>query len=217
MSDQPSYNREFIYAAIGMDDYVRRFRDAERVAGYCRDCHNYGCHWGCPPFPYSVEDELNRYREVLLVAARIYPIEPHLPMEIGMRCLWPVRLELEKCVRSLETVLEGRAMGLAGQCSYCGARPDNPHAGMACTRSEELPCRHPELVRPSLEAWGFDISRTAEQLLQTPIIWSTDGLTPEYFTLVCACFHNASPEVAIGAFRNSMKSPMPTKSDLLSN
>lgn len=197
----PSYNREFVYATISMDDYIHRFRDAERVAGYCRECHNYGRHWGCPPFAYSVENELNSYHEVLLVAARIYPKAQHLPLEMGMRCLWPVRLELEKLVRSLETVLDGRAMGLAGQCSYCGAQPDNQHAGRPCTKPKGLPCRHPEMVRPSLEAWGFDISKTAEQLLQIPILWSTDGLTPEYFTLVCGFFHNALPEVALATLQ----------------
>lgn len=195
----PSYNREFVFATVSMDDYIRRFRDAERVAGYCRQCRNYGHHWGCPPFDYSVEEQLSRYREVLLVAARIYPTEQHLPMETGMQCLWPVRSELEKIVRGLETVLDGRAMGLAGQCPYCGAQPENFQAGMPCAKTEGKPCRHADLVRPSLEAWGFDIGMSAEQLLQIPILWSTDGLTPEYFTLVCGFFHNALPEVALAA------------------
>lgn len=188
----PSYKRELLYATIGMDEYIRRFRDAERVAGYCRTCPNYGHHWGCPPFDYSVEDELRRYREVQLVAARIYPEEKHLPLTTGMRCLWPVRAELEHIVRSMETTQPGRAMGLAGQCTYCGASPDGLPCSKAlpCTKPQGLPCRHPELVRPSLEAWGFDVGKTAEELLQTPILWSSDGLTPDYFTLVCAFFRN---------------------------
>lgn len=186
----PSYTREIVYATVSMDEYIRRFRDAERVEGYCRECSNYGRHWGCPPFDYSVEDELHRYHEVLLVAARIRPKEKHLPLTTGMRCLWPVRQELETIVRQWETKLNGRAMGLAGQCSYCGALPDSCHAGMPCTKPQGLPCRHPELVRPSLEAWGFDINKTADELLHIPVLWSTDGLTPEYFTLVCGCFHN---------------------------
>lgn len=194
--DAPQYTREFVYATISMDEYIRRFRDAERVAGYCRECPNYGCRWGCPPFDYSVEDELLRYREVLLVAARIYPEEKHLPMEIGMRCLTPVRLELEQMVRRLETILDGRAMGLAGQCAYCNIQQDGSHTDMPCAKSKGQPCRHPELVRPSLEAWGFDISRTTEELMQIPILWSRDGLTPEYFTLVCGVFHNALPAAA---------------------
>lgn len=181
----PGYRREWISATISMDEYVRRFRDAERISAYCRECHNYGHHWGCPPFDYSIEDELRHYKTIRIVAARITPEEKNLPMEQGMRCLWPVRLELEKLVRGLEKELGGRAMGLAGQCSYCGARPDNYQAGLPCTKPEGQPCRHPELVRPSLEAWGFDVGKTAEELLQVPILWSTDGVTPEYLMLVC--------------------------------
>lgn len=202
----PSYQRDWIYATIGMDDYVGRFRDAERVAGYCRECRNYGHHWGCPPFDYSVEDELRRHTEVLLLAARIRPDEKHLPLATGMRFLWHVRLELEQIVRSLETILDGRAMGLAGQCTYCGATPVSCQAGMPCTKPDGLPCRHPELVRPSLEAWGFDISQTTEELMHLPILWSTDGLTPDYFTLVCAFFHSSPSADAVAALQERLKS-----------
>ncbi len=191
----------FCSASIGMEEYIHRFRDAERIEGYCRECHNYGQRWGCPPFDYSVENELLRYREVLLVAARITPEQPHLPLAEGMLCLLPARLRLETIVRELETTLDGRAMGLAGQCTYCGAQPDPQLSVAPCAKQLGLPCRHPELVRPALEAWGFDITKTAEELLHMPILWSTDGLTPDYFTLVCAFFHNADPAVAEAALQ----------------
>lgn len=191
----------FSYATVSMEEYIEHFRDAERVAGYCRECRNYGNRWGCPPFDYSVDDELHRYCEVLLVAARIYPEEKNLPMETGVRCLLPARAQLEKIVLGLEKVLDGRAMGLAGQCTYCGAQPDIYHADMSCRKTQGLPCCHPDLVRPSLEAWGFDITKTSEELLQIPILWSTDGMTPEYFTLVCGFFHNENPDDAIAALK----------------
>lgn len=204
IASPPSYTREFLYATIGMDEYIRHFRDAERVAGYCRECSNYGNRWGCPPFDYSVENELYRYREVLILAARICPEEKQLPLADGMRCLWPVRLEMEKMVRGLESVLDGRAMGLAGQCTYCGSQPEMHPSDTPCTKPQGLPCRHPELVRPSLEAWGFDISKTTEELMHVPILWSTDGLTPDYFTLVCGFFHNALPDEAVAALKEKI-------------
>ena len=58
-------------------------------------------------------------------------------------------------------------------------------------RLEAKPCRHPELVRPSLEACGFDIARTTSELFGIELKWGTDGSLPEYLTLVCGFFHNA--------------------------
>ena len=58
-------------------------------------------------------------------------------------------------------------------------------------RPEAKPCRHPELVRPSLEACGFDIARTTSELFGIELKWGSDGLMPEYLTLVCGFFHNA--------------------------
>ena len=58
-------------------------------------------------------------------------------------------------------------------------------------RPEAKPCRHPELVRPSLEACGFDIAHTPSELFGIELKWGTDGSLPEYLTLVCGFFHNA--------------------------
>ena len=47
------------------------------------------------------------------------------------------------------THLGGRSFAYVGSCLYC---PDG-----TCTRPEGNPCRHPELVRPSLEACGLSL------------------------------------------------------------
>ena len=51
--------------------YVARFRDAERVGGYCRECGNYGRSWGCPPFGFDMDEYLAGYASALLVARQI--------------------------------------------------------------------------------------------------------------------------------------------------
>ena len=48
---------------------------------------------------------------------------------------------------------------------------------------------HPAKVRPSLEAFGFDMSKTAKELLGLEIKWSDGVHIPEYLTLVCGIFH----------------------------
>lgn len=69
-------------------------------------------------------------------------------------------------------------------CPYCGEVP--------CARIEGGPCRHPDKVRPSLEAIGFDIGKTAKDLLGLEIKWSRGGFIPEYLTLVCGIFYQKS-------------------------
>ena len=67
--------------------YVARFRDAERVGGYCRECGNYGRSWGCPPFGFDMEEYVTRYGTALLVATRITPEEPGLPVSEAGRLI----------------------------------------------------------------------------------------------------------------------------------
>ena len=42
---------------------------------------------------------------------------------------------------------------------------------------------------PSLEAFGFDMSKTAKDVLGLEIKWSQGELIPEYLTLVCGIFY----------------------------
>ena len=94
----------------------------------------------------------------------------------------------------VESLFEGRTTALiiatritpaeagVGECFACPGEP--------CTRPEGLPCRHPERVRPSLEACGFDLERTASELFGIEMRWGRNGLLPEYLTLVCGLFHS---------------------------
>ncbi|MDE7458334.1 MAG: DUF2284 domain-containing protein, partial [Muribaculaceae bacterium] len=59
-----------------------------------------------------------------------------------------------------------------------------------CTRKCGEPCRHPDKVRPSLEAFGFDIGRTLSELFNIKLLWGKNGVLPEYLVLVSALLHN---------------------------
>ena len=45
-------------------------------------------------------------------------------------------------------------------------------------------------VRPSLEAFGFDIAKTLSELFNIELLWGKDGKLPEYLVLVSGFFHN---------------------------
>lgn len=79
----------------------------------------------------------------------------------------------------------GMALGFAGTCIYC---PETEK----CSRLIDQPCRHPDLARPSLESFGFDIGKTTSELFNIPLLWGKDDKMPEYLTLVCGFFTNAT-------------------------
>ena len=66
----------------------------------------------------------------------------------------------------------------AGTCLLCP--PEH------CTRRKNLPCRHPESIRPSLEALGLDIARTTSGLFGIDLQWGRPDAPPAYLTLLSA-------------------------------
>lgn len=176
------YTAEDFTATLPADDYIARFRDAERIAEYCRSCPNYGRSWGCPPFEFRVEEYLAGYDSVLLVATKITPQTRDLPITDATALIRPERIRLERRLLEMERLHNGRSFAYVGTCLYCPAG--------TCTRPDGKPCRHPEWVWPSLEACGFDIARTTSELFGLELKWGTDGHMPEYLVLVCGFFHH---------------------------
>lgn len=169
-------------ASLPAADFIARFRDAERIAGYCRACPNYGRSWACPPFGFDLEEYLSGYATALIVATKITPAREGHPFSEAGRLIRPERVRHERLLLDMERRYGGRAFAYAGTCLYCPAGE--------CARIAGKLCRHPEWVRPSLEACGFDLCRTTGELLGIPLRWSGDGLLPEYLTLVSGFFHN---------------------------
>lgn len=95
----------------------------------------------------------------------------------------PVASWTRDCLPMEEAWPDSRAF-FAGTCFDC---PEG-----TCTRPSDLPCVRPGKIRPSLEALGFDLGRTASELLGIELRWSVDGRLPEYFTLISGFFTNHS-------------------------
>lgn len=171
-----NYIAEDFFSTIPTEEYIALYRDAPRVEGYCLSCRNYGKSWECPPFSYNPIERLRSHTHLLIMATKITPTGKKIPISQVQEFLRPERLRAEQLLRQWEAERGGLAFAYAGYCLYCPAG--------TCTRPEGLPCRHPHLARPSLEAYGFDIARTTSQLLGIELQWSTDGYLPQYLTLV---------------------------------
>ncbi len=177
--------------SLPVDEYISRFRDEECFIKRCKECDNYGCSWAGPPFDFEIEARLRQYDRVLLIATKLVLARPDIPLKEVFRFIRPERVRLDRTVLGLEKKVGGYYLGFSGTCLYC---PEG-----TCTRKNGEPCRHPELVRPSLEAYGFDLGRTVKELFDSEIKWSSNGYLPEYITLVSGFFHNSNMVTSLEA------------------
>ena len=181
MVEDISYTIERYTTEIDAKVYIEDFRRADYFIKLCQQCGNYGRRYGCPPFDNDSLNAIEGYDTVRILGVKITPKDKSLPLEAANDLMKPVISEMNDELLETEKTLGGMCYGFVCSCPYCGAA--------SCARIDGKPCRHPDKVRPSLEAIGFDIGKTAKDLLGIDIKWSQDGLIPEYLTLVCGIFY----------------------------
>ena len=178
------YTTETITATIPVTEYIGQYRDAEKFIEFCKVCHNYGRCWACPPYDFDPIEQIAGYQTFYVIGTKITLTEPirctprttQENQALSRKILADVRKPLDNRLLTFEAKHPGSRAFFAGTCFAC------PNG--ACTRIEGKPCIQPEQVRPALEAFGFDIGKTASELLGIELQWSDDGSLPEYFTLV---------------------------------
>lgn len=166
---------------VPFERYVAECRDAERFVALCRQCPRYATTWACPPLP----TELPPWEAAVIFAARIILPPGRHSVDTGDSLIAEDKVQLDRRLLQLEARYGGRACSFGGSCRMCDE----------CTRTSGLPCHHPELLRPSLEALGFDISRTLAYLPGMELKWAVDGVLPSEMILVGALFTN-TPHLA---------------------
>ena len=141
-------------------------------------CDDYGLNLMCPPNVMSIQtfrEILAKYNHAILVQIEV-PIPPEMMREIqkaeDVAALYkspkfldifkktfdPVKLKLHRMVHKVEA--QAFALGyrfaagfIAGSCKLCNE---------CVTINSHEPCRHPFRARPSMEAVGIDVFKTAE-------------------------------------------------------
>lgn len=176
-----TYTTERYTAELDAETYIKVFRRADYFLKLCQQCGNYGRRYGCPPFDHAPLTVLQRYDRVRIIGVKVTPHDKTLPLSAAGDIMRPVTTVLNKELLEMEKTSGGMCFGFVGSCPYCDGKP--------CARIDGKPCKHPDKVRPSLEAYGFDISRTAKELLGIEIKWSEQGQIPEYLTLVGGVFY----------------------------
>ncbi len=171
---------------IAADELIARYRDVERIRQYCLQCPGYGKTWNCPPFDFDPRAVSDGFKTVILMATTIEFDEAtraackssEESAAVGRQAMEQVWETLLPRLHEMERETPGSRC-FTFRCSLC---PEG------CTRPEGLSCRHPELLRHSLESVGFDIEAMTRDLLGITLEWSTDGSLSRHITLITALF-----------------------------
>lgn len=184
-----NYKIEHITAEISLKAYIAEYRDVDRFIALCRECRFFGKRWSCPPFDFfDTEEYLSGYQTCNILGTKITFDKTLLDTnfsdneisETVKLMLAPVRQKEDALLLAREKQTPGSCAFFGGTCNIC--------AEGQCTRIVGKECIHPDKMRHSLESLGFDIGKTASQLLGVPLKWGTQNRLPEYLLLVSALF-----------------------------
>lgn len=172
-------------ASMAADEFVRRYRDVERFDALCTQCPSYGNMWCCPPFGCDPRTFSDGFKTVTMIATTI-----EFDQAIYDACQGAREKSREVSREAMKEVWSGLlpellkrererpgSRAFTFRCSLC---PEG------CTRPEGKPCPHPDIMRHSLEAVGFDVSAAAHDMLGIVLEWSADGSLTKRITIVTA-------------------------------
>ena len=177
------YRARYRTSAIEMPRFRQIYQDRERFMAYCRECPRYDALWSCPPLSLDVDRFLDSYEWGHLLCVKI-DLDDETIREAdttekikaaGWDIVSTVKLDVEGRLRRLETKVPGSLSLSSGGCNLCAS----------CTRKSGNPCRQPDKMRYSLDAFGFDLTAITKDLFHIEILWCKARL-PEYFTLIHA-------------------------------
>lgn len=180
-----AYHIEAKLCQLSLEEYLAGYFDPDHFMSYCQSCSTYLTNWSCPPFDFNIREILSQLHYAHIFVHKVTPDRASwaacLPTDVADYCyqlMGAVRDCLDPQLYELERRHEGSRLFTAGRCRLC-----RPHT---CTRSTGTACRHPETMRSSLEAWGFDLGATTERLAGIPMVWGEGGHPPRYLTMVSA-------------------------------
>ena len=175
------YSVEYRTDHIEMPRFRQKYQDRDKFMAFCRECPRYDSLWSCPPLSFDVDTFLEPYTWINVLCAKICldaeTIRTADTAEkiktIGWDIVSVVKLDTDERLRKLEAQVPESLSLSSGGCNLC----------KSCTRKSGSPCRQPDKMRYSLDAFGFDLTAITKDVFHIDILWCRDSL-PEYFTLI---------------------------------
>lgn len=169
------YNVEIFEKEISVDQYIKDYVNAAEFIEYCKRCPNYGAVWSCPPYDFDAEGYWKDFSTLYITARKII-FEPETDIEKSREIMSEVKDDMSRGLYMMEKRYPGSVSLSAGSCSMCRTE--------GCSRKDNKPCRHPELMRYSIESIGGNVGLTVSKLMGIELEWVTEGKLPSYFVLV---------------------------------
>lgn len=172
-------------AYITRKEYMEHFFAPKEFIVFCKSCNKYGKTWACPPFRYDPKEIMAQFQHVYLIASKVDLQTQSLKdteekEEFYERIIKAIRAPLDQALLKFERDYPSSRVFYAGNCHLCPA----------CTRFENIPCRYPEKMRASLEAYGFDVSKTTSTLFGLELDWGDKERLPKFLILVSGIMTN---------------------------
>jgi len=168
------YTIEKSEKTIKVEEYIKDYVNVEEFLGYCKQCKNYDTVWSCPSYDFNPEDYWRQYDELLVVARKIIFGEG-VDIPKSYEIMLEVKEQMSQELYQLEKEFTGSISLSAGSCSMCKD---------GCTRPSGQPCKHPNLMRYSIESIGGNVGKTVSKLMGYELEWIEEGKVPSYYVLV---------------------------------
>lgn len=169
-----AYHIRELTAQTTAAEFVERFVRVERFLPACRQCHNYGNRWTCPPFDFDPMTIWGAYSGLRLYARILYADAPDQPLDEALEALKEEKRRYREVLYQWEQAEPESRMLLAGTCDQCEE----------CEKAQGRPCRLPQHLRYSIEALGGDVEGCLQHYFHMPVLWGREGRAPEYLVLV---------------------------------
>ena len=182
------YHTEIYIKPSTIEELKNNFWDIEKFEGFCKQCKNYGKLWSCPPYNFSIEEYVDRYKYVYIVGVKIVFDEDTLSSintkekisSYTNETLHFMKNKIMNEMLKLEKLYPNSTSLSAGGCNLC----EN------CSKLKNVQCIHPDLMRYSLESLGFDVGGVSSKLLNFELKWATEIRLPDYFSLIAGIMTN---------------------------
>ncbi|WP_027406611.1 DUF2284 domain-containing protein [Anaerovibrio sp. RM50] len=176
-----NYSVEYHTNHITISDFRGKYQNQEKFMAFCRECPRYNSTWSCPPLFFDVDKYLDKFTYIYVICAKI-KLSSHTIAEadtsgkikdMGWEIVSSVKTDLDEKLLDMEKHIPDSVALSSGGCIFCEA----------CSRKEGLPCRQPDKMRYSMDAFGFDLTAITKDMFSIDIQWCKDRL-PDYFTLI---------------------------------
>lgn len=182
------YHTEIYIKPSTIEELKNNFLDIEKFEGFCKQCRNYGKLWSCPPYNFSIEKYVDRYKYVYIIGVKIVFDEDTLSSintkekisNYTTETLHFMKNKIMNEMLKLEKLYPNSTSLSAGGCNLC----EN------CSKLKNVQCVHPDLMRYSLESLGFDVGGVSSKLLNFELKWATETRLPDYFSLIAGIMTN---------------------------